>query len=408
MRHILYTGNGTAPAGVARPHVGRFFTVEDDGALRYFCYDAFGEHDPTGANGFVGNNSGNQIGRGFEHFVHVVGGGNGIILAVAPTGDLTWFRYTGAGEHDPSGTNGFVENNPGNVIGNGFHSFRHLFVSPREGQTTATTIFAVAENGDLRWFQYDGHGEHDPTGVRGFNGPNQGNQIGNGFLSFRHIVGVGEGAFLAIRDNGDLLWFRYTGDGEQDPSGTIGFAENNSGNQIGRGFHTVRHLFGGMTDRPGLDGQAAPARLIFFVDDNGDLRWLRYGGNGEQDPTGSMGFDGPNQGNQIGRGFSASRVDTTHLPADPVERLGSAIESANQQFGALPDGERRPARQPEPLPAPQPLAVLCEQYTASALIMHEEARSAAQNGFVQLAKVATELAHEYDEFVRIACSGPVG
>lgn len=78
-------------------------------------------------------------------------------------------------------------------------------------------------------------GEHDPTGVRGFNGPNQGNRIGNGFLGFlrfRHIVGVGDGAFLAVGDNGDLLWFRYTGNGEQDPSGTHGFAENNSGNQV--------------------------------------------------------------------------------------------------------------------------------------------------------------------------------
>jgi hypothetical protein len=114
----------------------------------------------------VGNNSGNQIGRGFEHFLHVVGGGNAIILADAPNGDLTWFRYTGAGEQDPTGTNGFRgENNPANVIGNGFHTFRHLFVSPREGQTTATTIFAVAESGDLLWFQYSGHGEQDPTGV---------------------------------------------------------------------------------------------------------------------------------------------------------------------------------------------------------------------------------------------------
>jgi hypothetical protein len=407
MRHIFYTGNGTAPAGVARPHVGRFFTIDDDGALRYWRYDGLGEQDPTGTNGFVGNNSGNQIGRGFEQFLHVVGGGNGIVLAVAPNGDLTWFRYTGAGEHDPSGTNGFVENNPGNVIGNGFHSFRHVFVSPREGQATATTIFAVAENGDLRWFRYDGHGEHDPTGVRGFGGPNQGNQIGRGFLGFRQIVGVGDGAFLAVRENGDLLWFRYTGNGEQDPSGTKGFAENNSGNQIGRGFQTVRHLFGGVTDRPGLEEQPAPARVYFFVDENGDLRFLRYGGAGEQDPTGSMGFDGPNQGNQIGRGFSASTIETAPS-GSPVERLESAIEAANRRFAALALEERGTPHRPEPLPAPEPLAVLCEQYKASALLMHEEARSATQNKLFQLADVATELAHEYDEFVRIACPGPVG
>jgi hypothetical protein len=407
MRHIFYTGNGTAPAGVARPHVGRFFTIDDDGALRYWRYDGLGEQDPTGTNGFVGNNSGNQIGRGFEQFLHVVGGGNGIVLAVAPNGDLTWFRYTGAGEHDPSGTNGFVENNPGNVIGNGFHSFRHVFVSPREGQATATTIFAVAENGDLRWFRYDGHGEHDPTGVRGFGGPNQGNQIGRGFLGFRQIVGVGDGGFLAVRENGDLLWFRYTGNGEQDPSGTQGFAENNSGNQIGRGFQTVRHLFGGVTDRPGLEEQPAPARVFFFVDENGDLRFLRYGGAGEQDPTGSMGFDGPNQGNQIGRGFSASTIETAPS-GSPVERLESAIEAANRRFAALALEERGTPHRPEPLPAPEPLAVLCEQYKASAVLMHEEARSATQNKLFQLADVATELAHEYDEFVRIACPGPVG
>lgn len=180
--------------------------------------------------------------------------------------------------------------------------------------------------------------------------------------------------------------------------------ENNSGNQIGNGFDTVRHLFGGMTDRAGLEGQPAPARIFYFVDANGDLRWLRYGGNGEQDPTGSSGFDGPNQGNQIGNGFSASRMDTTNIPRDPVERLGSAIESANQDWKALPEEERN---RPESLPAPAPLAVLCAQYKESAALMHAEARSASQAGFAQLAEVATELAEEYDEFVRIACPPPV-
>jgi hypothetical protein len=115
-----------------------------------------------------------------------------------------------------------------------------------------------------------------------------------------------------------------------------------------------------------------------------------------------------NSGNQIGRGFSASTIDTTNLPGSPVDRLQSAVESANRRWEGLPERERRPGHQPEPLPAPEPLAVLCEQYKASALIMHEEARSAAQNGFVHLAEVATDLAKEYDEFVRIACPGPLG
>jgi hypothetical protein len=33
------------------------------------------------------------------------------------------------------------------------------------------------------------------------------------------------------------------------------------------------------------------------------LRWYRYNGNGEPDPTGSTGW-APNSGNQIGRGWT--------------------------------------------------------------------------------------------------------
>jgi hypothetical protein len=48
-----------------------------------------------------------------------------------------------------------------------------------------------------------------------------------------------EGKLLAVNENGDLLYFRYDGDGEQDPTGTLGFTgptNPNSGNQIGNGF----------------------------------------------------------------------------------------------------------------------------------------------------------------------------
>lgn len=166
----------------------------------------------------------------------------------------------------------------------------------------------------------------------------------------------------------------------------------------------MRHIFytGNGTAPPGV---ARPHVGRFFtVEDDGALRYFRYDGFGEQDPTGASGFVGNNSGNQIGNGFSASTMDTSNIPRDPVDRLGSAIESANEKWKALPEGERH---QPETLPAPAPLAVLCAQYKDSAALMHAEARSASQAGFGQLAKVATELADEYDEFVRIACPPPV-
>jgi hypothetical protein len=302
MRHVFHGGHGSQnPDGFPflvppRGFAGRFFGVEENGDLRFWLYTGSGEHDPSGATGFDGL-QGTVIGNGFDTFLHVLGGGDGIILGVTRDGDLTFFRYTGGGEEDRSGTLGF-EGNQGTVIGNGFHTFPHIFVAPRDGETTlpATTIFTVDQQGDLRWFRYTGNGEHDPTGASGFDGPNQGNQIGNGFTNFRHIVGVGGGAFVAVPENGDLLWFRYTGNGEHDPSGANGFVENNSGNQIGNGFGTFRHLFGGL-DRD------RRSRLILGVTRDGDLLYFRYTGNGEHDPTGTRGFDTGHQGTQIGNGF---------------------------------------------------------------------------------------------------------
>ena len=58
---------------------------------------------------------------------------------------------------------------------------------------------------------------------------NAANQIGNGFQNVAHLFGGstdhdGRGhIFFAVKENGDLLYFRYDGDGTQDPTGTLGF-----------------------------------------------------------------------------------------------------------------------------------------------------------------------------------------
>lgn len=70
-------------------------------------------------------NSGNPIGNGWENFRAVFGGatdagGRGhVIYAVAPNGDLLWYRYAGNGESNRSGNSGWHANS-GNPIGNGW------------------------------------------------------------------------------------------------------------------------------------------------------------------------------------------------------------------------------------------------------------------------------------------------
>lgn len=124
MTRVFYTGNGTTPVDSGLPNVGRIFAIPPDGALLWYSYGGDGEPDHSGALSWHPN-SGHQTGRGWQNFRHVTGGS--------------------------TDTDGF-----------------------------GTVLYAVAENGDLLWYRYDGHGEQDPTGAAGWR-PNSGNPIGNGW-----------------------------------------------------------------------------------------------------------------------------------------------------------------------------------------------------------------------------------
>jgi Tachylectin len=95
-------------------------------------------------------------------------------------------------------------------------------------------IFAVRADGALLYFKYTGSGQSDPAAATGFD-PNSGNQIGNSWQGVSQLVGGDSGVIFAAKPNGDLLYYKYTGSGQSDPSGATGF-DPNSGNQIGHGF----------------------------------------------------------------------------------------------------------------------------------------------------------------------------
>jgi hypothetical protein len=292
-RHLklLHGGNGTSPVDSGLPMQGIFYGVTTDGNLEWNRYNGRGEQvgDPASVQAWNAN-TGNLIGRGFGQMKDVFGCGDGVIMAVHPNGNLHWYSYGGNGESDVTGTLGWHPNS-GNVIGNGWQNFLHIFVAPRAGRPTSRVkIFAVAQNGDLYWYSYSGDGEHDPSGSLGWH-PNSGNRVGNGWQNFRHIHGSANVVF-GVHENGNLLWYSYSGQGENDPSGALGW-DPNSGSPVGRGWQNMQHVFGGVTDLGGF------GHVILAVDQIGDLRWYRYTGQGEPDVTGTQGWH-PRSGNRIG------------------------------------------------------------------------------------------------------------
>ena len=153
-------------------------------------------------------------------------------MAVDPEGYLRWYCYQGNGEPDVTGSRGWHANS-GNRIGRGWN-FKDMFVFPAEGHNNVVQLFAVAENGDLHCYGYKGDGQLDPTGGTGWL-PNSGNPIGNGWQGLKRLFGgvTDEGGFghvlMVVNGGNDLLWYKYAGNGESDVSGPA----PQSGNRIG-------------------------------------------------------------------------------------------------------------------------------------------------------------------------------
>jgi hypothetical protein len=272
-------------------------SVEQNGDLRWYCYFGNGKEDVTGNTGWH-RNSGNTIGNGWNGLSHLVGATDGILLGVDDRGDLRWYRYEGMGEHNPEGNKNWNRNS-GNRIGNGWNGLEHIFAYPAfhpEG-LGAHQIFAVLQDGNLRWFGYMGNGEDDVTGNTGWH-PKSRIDIGNGWNGLQFLVaggGVHFGVPQSGPNNGNLLWYRYIGKGDGDVSGAIGWSQN-SGNPIGNGWNGLRHLFA--AGHPGGHGGST----LYGIEQNGDLRFFNYHGQGESDLSGNTGYH-VNSGNRIGNGW---------------------------------------------------------------------------------------------------------
>jgi hypothetical protein len=302
LAHLFYGGNGTVPVDSGLPRVGVIHGVKENGDLLWYRYNGRGVHDPSGSQSHGWNpNSGNSIGNGWQDFRQLLGCGDGVILGVNQNGDLLWYKYDGNGEHDPSGTRGWHPNS-GNPIGNNWQSFRQIFVKPRAGFSSATNPRRLEIFGVLPSGDlrwYSYNGE----GERDPSGSrgwhhNSGNVIGNGWQNFRHLWGSG-GVIFGVHENGNLLWYAYTGNGDADPSGTLGWAPN-SGNVIGNGWQGFRAVFGGASDEGGFGNVIYAVTQVHLT--GGDLSWRRYSGQGESDPAGHLGWH-PNSGNTIGNSW---------------------------------------------------------------------------------------------------------
>src|SRR5437588_864196 len=112
---------------------------------------------------------------------------HGISYAVAPAGDLLWYRHEGREDGTPRWTD-----NNGRKVGSGWN-YRE------ESSGGRGVIYAVTTSGDLLWYRHESREDGTPRWT-----DNNGRKVGSGW-NYREVFSGGDGVIYAVTTSGDLL-----------------------------------------------------------------------------------------------------------------------------------------------------------------------------------------------------------
>ncbi len=186
------------------------FGLTGDGTLKWYRHDGF-------ANGTAKWAAPVNVGTGWNSFKKVFAGGDGVMYAIEPGGNLRWYRYQDVlNAKQPLRWTGplTVASGWGNVIdafsgGNG-------------------VIYTVKPDGSLVWWRHVSYqnGIDSPrpaapgatalgrTGARWEGGK----VVGSGWQNFRKIFSPGDGFIYAVNGAGELFWYYHQGYKDGSPS----------------------------------------------------------------------------------------------------------------------------------------------------------------------------------------------
>ncbi|MFE1744058.1 tachylectin-related carbohydrate-binding protein, partial [Coleofasciculus sp. H7-2] len=106
----------------------------------------------------------------------------------------------------------------------------------RTQESVQGIIYAVMDNGDLKWYRHDGRAD----GTFRWTAGDGGKKVGTGW-NFKQVFSGGDGIIYGIKDNGDLMWYRH--DGRAD--GTFRWTAGDGGKKVGTGWNFKQVFSGG-------------------------------------------------------------------------------------------------------------------------------------------------------------------
>jgi tachylectin len=283
------------------------YAIKDNGDLLWYRHEGRDKGADRWAPG-----SGKRVGNGWN-FKQVFSGGGGVIYAIQNTtldastgrrsgGHLAWYR------HDDWLTGGPAWTAPKSVA-NHWDEFKQVFYGGSSWagggpdaklRRVGVIIYAIKDNGDLLWYRHDGCDDGADRWA-----PGSGKRVGNGW-NFKQVFSGDDGVIYAIqnttldastgrRSGGHLAWYRH---GDWLTGGPAWTAPKSVGNH----WDEFRQVFYGgdgviyALQNTTLDGTTG-RRL------GGHLLWYRH--EGDYDGTDRW---APGSGQTVDKGWNYNEV----------------------------------------------------------------------------------------------------
>ncbi len=196
---------------------GIIYGIGNDGSLNWYKKTNIQSSDKVWENGGAAK----KVGQGWQNFVKVFSGGNGVIYAIKSDGSLYWYKHLGYSNGAWSWANGGV----GKKIGSGWNMYSKVF-SGGNG-----IIYGVASDSSLNWYNHLGYS----TGSTSWANNGGRKVVGtHGWSAYNDLFSVGSGVIYGKTNNGSLIWYKHYG----YTNGSYSWANSGSGKTVGTGWYS--------------------------------------------------------------------------------------------------------------------------------------------------------------------------
>jgi hypothetical protein len=243
---LTYTFTFTSWAYRIDTHI---FAVNSVGDLLEF------DHINVNSTPTWGIPKGYKIGNGWN-FKQLFAGDSRAVVAGNSKADIYGIKPNGDLYYQQRGMSSWTYT--GKQIGNGWN-FKQIFAGD------GGTIYAIANNGDMKFYKYTGLGNGNLTW-----GSGTGNRIGTGW-NFKQVFSGGDGTIFAVKSNGDLMFYKYGGTSNGSTNWPI------TSKKIGNGFN-FDTVFAGANYTTFPQTPIQTNYTVYGVKSNGDLYFNIYTG----------------------------------------------------------------------------------------------------------------------------------